>query len=106
MGEQRVEVTRQTRMKQLAADADARWDAKPRMMDAPGGSTGQRLPPLKTENQQGRSQNLESETQQTTQARTEERKEGKEDPWAEAKARGPAEAWKPTSWNPTPTSKR
>src|SRR5690242_926205 len=47
--EQEADVIRQERMKMLAAEADARWEAKPRLdspADAPGQPMGQRQPAL------------------------------------------------------------
>lgn len=55
LGEQRAEVARQARMRQLAAEADARWEAKPKVMEAPaaaGSSSavfGVREPAFETE---------------------------------------------------------
>ncbi|KAK4143665.1 NADH-ubiquinone oxidoreductase assembly factor N7BML [Dichotomopilus funicola] len=40
LDEQRAEVVRQARMKVLAAEADARWEAKPRVMEDVGGRRG------------------------------------------------------------------
>ncbi|KAL2017029.1 hypothetical protein VTK56DRAFT_2673 [Thermocarpiscus australiensis] len=38
LAEQAADVARQERIKVLAAQADARWEAKPRLTDAPGGA--------------------------------------------------------------------
>src|SRR5688572_2075016 len=46
LDEQQNEVVRQARMKHLASAADARWEAKPRLTDAPGAATGQRAPAI------------------------------------------------------------
>lgn len=82
--EQQGDVVRQARMKQLAAAADARWEAKPRMMDAPG---EQRLPVL------------ESATIRPDQSAVKE----KPDPWAQHRAaQGASEKWQPESWTPSP----
>ncbi|KAK4151505.1 hypothetical protein C8A00DRAFT_17076 [Chaetomidium leptoderma] len=46
LDEQRAEVARQERIKVLAAQADARWEAKPRVMEDLSSSSPSRHPPL------------------------------------------------------------
>lgn len=82
LDEQKGDVVRQEQMKYLAAEADARWEAKPRVMEAPRTE----LQPKKLPEQQ--------------QAPKEE------DPWAKAKAKGPGENWQPEAWDPTKASKK
>lgn len=103
LDEQQREVVRQQRIKSLAEAADARWEAKPRVMDAPAAPTGQPLPSLDTggvreEVAQG---DRHAATQREGQAVKEE-----QDPWAKAKAQAPGEKWQPTAWSPTPSRKR
>lgn len=107
--EQSSEVVRQERMKLLAAQADARWEAKPRVMDAPGQATGQPLPALNTAQRQPIAPELESvnatttestesiPTQSTPNTSAAKKKYG-HDPWEQAK--GPGEAWQPQAWVP------
>lgn len=102
--EQSGDVVRQERMKYLAAEADARWEAKPRVMEDVE-------PSLR----------LEQEQEQTTQdatvdAASEEPRQSTErvkaddaevnDPWAKAKSKGPSENWQPTAWTPSAPKKR
>ncbi|KAF6827354.1 NADH-ubiquinone oxidoreductase assembly factor N7BML [Colletotrichum plurivorum] len=105
--EQAREVRRQERMKMLAAQADARWEAKPRVMDAPGGQTGQPLPALNTAQSQPVAPELErknepveetSSTPPPPTPNTTKKKYG-HDPWEKAKG-GPSESWQPEAWVP------
>ncbi|UPK90288.1 hypothetical protein LCI18_001223 [Fusarium solani-melongenae] len=104
--EQEGDVVRQVRMKKLAAEADARWEAKPRVMEAPEAAPA----PLLSSAQAGGSppqQDVGRERQPPAGAKeVEEEVEKSDDPWAKAKARGPGESWQPTAWNPTATRKR
>ncbi|ATY65934.1 NADH:ubiquinone subunit [Cordyceps militaris] len=106
--EQRGDVVRQARTKVLAADADARWAAKPRVMDAPP-PPPPTLPettttphaettPLRAESRRRRSSKRPEEM---TQARADDDAEddGK-DPWKKARTRGPSEDWQPQAWSP------
>lgn len=96
-------------MKVLAADADARWEAKPSFLDAPGKERGQPVPPLNTArtmqlpSQEERAAAPESATRNAAQRET---PPGKEDPWKRAKATAPGETWQPEAWSPTSTKKR
>ncbi|KAK0738529.1 hypothetical protein B0T18DRAFT_450482 [Schizothecium vesticola] len=117
--EQRADVVRQERMKVLAAEADARWAAKPRVMDAPrpkqeivGGTVGAEG----TEGAVGGRESGEVEVGVTggrgdaTEGRGEtwqrmkqraEREGGKpvDDPWKRSRG-GPSEEWQPEEWQP------
>jgi NADH dehydrogenase [ubiquinone] 1 alpha subcomplex assembly factor 2 len=60
LGEQQAEVARQERIRLLAAQADARWEAKPKVMEGGGPSSpegkamfGLREPPLQTDRRAG-----------------------------------------------------
>ncbi|UKZ59343.1 uncharacterized protein TrAtP1_000656 [Trichoderma atroviride] len=112
MDEQRAELVRQERMKLLAAEADARWEAKPRVMEAPREEEPARRLPLAEERAQ---QPVEGEDTKTTATRKEkpsqaakqdEDKADAKDPWARARAQGPGENWQPTAWNPTAAAKK
>ncbi|OLN81472.1 NADH-ubiquinone oxidoreductase assembly factor N7BML [Colletotrichum chlorophyti] len=112
--EQSREAFRQERMKVLAAQADARWEAKPRLTDAPGQETGQPLPALNTAQSQPIAPELESTNVKTTEAAqkqqpgtepvTATKKKYGQDPWA--KAKGPSEGWQPAAWVPPPAGKK
>jgi NADH dehydrogenase [ubiquinone] 1 alpha subcomplex assembly factor 2 len=88
LDEQQGDLVRQARMKRLAAEADARWEAKPRVMEGPAvrRKLQQPAPALETEQQQ---------------------KPPAEDPWAKAKAKasGPGETWQPAAWDPSAPKK-
>lgn len=116
--EQHIELRRQQQMKQLAAQADARWEAKPKMMDVPPGeSTGQPVPAL--EGRLARAGGKEAgqaevtrtdaiasgEDQVPTQEKPEQKEIEKEDPWKKSSRGGPSEDWQPQAWSP-PASKR
>ncbi|QPH01826.1 hypothetical protein C2857_006029 [Epichloe festucae Fl1] len=111
--EQSGDVVRQQRMKHLAAEADARWAAKPRVMEdaVTTSALGARgpLPPTNVE-----ATMLESEPDpgagagagaRDTEKKQQQRKRKKSaelnDAWAKAKAQGPGENWQPTAWNPS-----
>ncbi|KAI9166826.1 NADH-ubiquinone oxidoreductase assembly factor [Paramyrothecium foliicola] len=106
--EQRGDVVRRARMKVLAAEADARWEAKPRVMEDPMATTANRpelqqpAPPLNTT---GGERDVRSDGQTAAQERNKSAQEA-EDPWAKAKARGPGESWQPNAWDPTAPKKR
>jgi len=51
--EQSHDIIRQENLKVLAAEADARWAAKPSFLDSPGQARGQRLPALKVKDPGG-----------------------------------------------------
>ncbi|KAF9877352.1 hypothetical protein CkaCkLH20_05052 [Colletotrichum karsti] len=114
--EQSTEVVRQQRMKMLAAQADARWEAKPRVMDAPGQPMGQPLPALNTAQTQPIAPELETTNAETTAEATatpspeptlkpsSTKKKYGHDPWEQAK--GPGESWQPQAWVPPPAAKK
>lgn len=94
-------------MKHLAAQADARWEAKPRVMEDPAETAKRRaLPPRGEEtdpdvNEEGEDGKLRKPKDKAAVEAAE-----KNDPWAKAKAQGPSENWQPTAWSPTATKKR
>lgn len=111
--EQTRDVVRQERMKVLSAEADARWEAKPRVTDAPGKETGQPKPALNTARTQP---NAPEETDVNQERAVRDRAGAQEpdavarktkagqDPWQ--KARGPSEGWQPEAWTPPAGKKR
>lgn len=102
--EQQNEVIRQARMKHLASAADARWEAKPRLTDAPGAATGQRAPTLgSAEHTKEASKGPVAEKGVNVEGAQE--KADAADPWAKAKAQSPGEKWQPTAWDPTGSKK-
>lgn len=100
IAEQRSDVGRRARMRTLAAEADARWEAKPRVMEDPSPPRqaigGGAAPP-------GSSASASAPAAQKQKQR--EDKDKDKDPWAAAKATGPGETWQPETWTP-PAPKR
>lgn len=109
--EQVQEVTRQERMKILAAQADARWEAKARVMEAPA-QHAQPIPAPDTSKTHadapaatGANGSQEGSIQQpTTEPSDAVKKEFGHDPWAKPRG-GPSEEWQPEAWTP-PSGKR
>lgn len=111
--EQAAEMARQEQMKVRAAEADARWAAKPSMMDRPPEQKGQLDPPLNTGEAQPQEQaatdqrptpdGSERETAVETSAPPGGR-EMKKDPWK--RPTGPSETWQPDAWTPTSAKRR
>ncbi|KAI0802271.1 hypothetical protein GGR55DRAFT_458754 [Xylaria sp. FL0064] len=134
MAEQVAELQRQARMKLLAAEADARWAAKPSLLDMPPTKTA---PPTTstttttatTSQSPGTSESVSESGEQAQRA---SRKDGTEtkggvqgaahtetetklsqakadtDPWKRAQRGAPGETWQPQAWTPTsaPARKR
>lgn len=113
--EQSGDVVRQQRMKHLAAEADARWAAKPRVMEdtvtksALGGGPLP-VPPanveatmLESESEPGAGAGAGAGARHTEKQQQRKSKKSAEvnDAWAKAKAQGPGENWQPTAWNPS-----
>lgn len=91
-------------MKHLASAADARWEAKPKLTDAPGAATGQRAAAIgSAEHSQAAS--TESVANPATNAQTPPQDAKKADPWARARQEGPGEKWQPAAWTPSPSKK-
>ena len=101
--EQAGDLVRQERMKYLAAEADARWEAKPRVMEdvAP---TLRLEPEQTTRDATVDAASQEESSQKTERKRDNDAKEGN-DPWARAKSKGPSENWQPAAWTPTAAKK-
>jgi NADH dehydrogenase [ubiquinone] 1 alpha subcomplex assembly factor 2 len=100
--EQQGDVARQARMKTLAAEADARWEAKPRVMEAPQAAPA---PLLQSANAGSLGQESKDVQADTGAKKIKDKVERKEDPWAKAKAKAPGETWQPSAWTP-PAAKR
>ena len=110
--EQQGDVVRRARMLQLAAEADKRWEAKPRVMEAPQTANTANVAPAvsdvdgATGGQEGSRQlggvgGLKNKGN----GAGEQVREKTNDPWAKARAQGPGEKWQPTTWNGRTPSK-
>ncbi|KAK8019149.1 hypothetical protein PG990_004287 [Apiospora arundinis] len=117
--EQQENVLRRQRMKVLAAEADARWAAKPSFLDQPAGqpapnaaaatqaqdaltsSSANAADPTTTQGEEGKEPTKGGE--EKTKKKT---LEEKEDPWKKATASGPSEEWQPAAWSPNNARKR
>jgi NADH dehydrogenase [ubiquinone] 1 alpha subcomplex assembly factor 2 len=124
IGEQQSDVVRRARMKILAAEADARWEAKPRVMEDPianrpvleqpatANTTTTTPPPSFVdagEAQHGSGTEGAADGGEAKPQPKNTNKDGTKqaaDPWAKARASGPGESWQPTAWNPTDPKKR
>ncbi|PFH56019.1 hypothetical protein XA68_17193 [Ophiocordyceps unilateralis] len=87
VSEQRDDVLRQHRIKHLAAQADARWEAKPRLLDddaaaAAAAAARRALPSKPTPS-----------------------KQGADDARVGLNTRAPGEAWQPAAWSPPARNK-
>jgi NADH dehydrogenase [ubiquinone] 1 alpha subcomplex assembly factor 2 len=130
--EQRTDVLRQDRMKVLAAEADARWAAKPGYLDGP--EMAQPAPPLRsprredvtkpagtlaedvreTMNSGNRPDEEPGNSKKETWGVSQEEEKDKmrkgeapeTDPWKQADAGIPGQNWQPQGWNPSAPSKR
>ncbi|KAI0166498.1 hypothetical protein GGR57DRAFT_496761 [Xylariaceae sp. FL1272] len=102
MQEQSAERARQERIKVLAAEADARWEAKPSLLDMPEKRTTQKtLPDQAIEDiKQEAPRDEKTQNAATTETQT------AYDPWRRAARGGPSESWQPESWSPTSTKPR
>lgn len=122
--EQHAEVRRQQQMKVLAAEADARWAAKPSLLDAGSGAPGQPglgsqpAPALggggsmfggdegrregEVPREETRRDAVASGSEQRAKA---EQDADKKDPWRQSRRGGPSEDWQPQAWTP-PAPKR
>ncbi|KAF7542185.1 hypothetical protein G7Z17_g11809 [Cylindrodendrum hubeiense] len=103
LDEQEDDVVRQERIKVLAAQADARWEAKARVMEAPE-ETARRLAPVDAAAPPQHVGPQLAPARRRKLVRDEVAKG--DDPWAKAKkAQGPSENWQPAAWSPTPAKK-
>ncbi|KAI0535124.1 hypothetical protein GGR58DRAFT_480233 [Xylaria digitata] len=110
MAEQVSELQRQARIKVLAAEADARWDAKPSLLDIPAKThqtQDQRIPGDgvglqggETRGEMGEESHAPTSQQASPQTKTDD------DPWKQAQRGAPGETWQPQAWTPAPAKKR
>lgn len=101
--EQTLEAARQDRIRVLAAQADARWEAKERVVADPRGreelpNKGPAVPSVEGVKDTG-SPEISTATGAAGHGETVGEKVKKEDPWAKA---GQSEGWQPEAWSPTP----
>lgn len=127
IAEQQAEVSRQERMKMLAAQADARWASKPSVLDAPDKQQPAQMLQSRDPNTGIRQANAEPEIRRdepaplveddhiqdaaqtnapTLKTRKPMRTEPKESPWKQASKGNPGDEWQPASWAPTPAKRR
>lgn len=130
VAEQRSDVFRQQRIKMLAQEADARWAAKPSVLDAP--DKQQPVQPLESRDPNAgiRQMNADQEVRgkaepqrtveeedvaskaaQTNEApalktRRRMRTEPKDSPWNQAAKGNPGDEWQPQSWTPGSAKRR
>lgn len=100
MDEQTLEAARQDRVRLLAAQADARWDAKERVVADPRGreempTLGPSVPSVEGVADTG----APEVSTKTGAAGAGEKVKAKEDPWANARR---SEGWQPEAWAPAP----
>lgn len=108
--EQSVEAMRQERIKVLAAEADARWKAKPSLLDMPAGAPKKDLEQPRTE-ELGREKaeiprQKQAQGEGFTRAKTDSAQLKVEDPWKKAQRGVPGETWQPEAWSPAASKKR
>lgn len=106
--EQKREEFRQEQMKLLSAQADARWEAKPRLTDAPGQQTAQPLPAIDTAQTRPTAPDQEASNANAKtvhrpplhedESVNEVKKQYGKDPWTAAE--GSSKGWQPKAWVP------
>ncbi|KAF1957187.1 hypothetical protein CC80DRAFT_411775 [Byssothecium circinans] len=123
IADQQADIYRQDRMKVLAAEADARWAAKPSALDAPDKQQPVHMLESRdpdagikqSSDKEVRASTSEEqdviEEQQTGDAPTVKtrkymRTEPKDSPWKQAAKGNPGDEWQPTSWSPGPARRR
>ncbi|KAI1075372.1 hypothetical protein F5B20DRAFT_386330 [Whalleya microplaca] len=130
LADQRADLVRQERTRLLAAEADARWAAKPSLLDMPtpeatptpipeargrgrrGVGKGDESRAVEAEQETERSKQQQQQQQQQSlkprprggEEKPESKREPDNDPWK--RASGPSETWQPQAWTPTPARKR
>lgn len=132
IAEQRQDQLRQERMKLLAAQADARWAAKPSALDAPdkqqpahmlrsrdpdSASSHSPLQPQSTDSPgmsvadsqqmpQDPPEPATSNDAPTLTTRKRMKKEPKDSPWKTLAQGNPGQDWQPQGWSPPPAKRR
>jgi hypothetical protein len=108
-------------VKQLAAEADERWNSTPRYMDGP--ERQQALPATAINENEGSSKeqsdvgdgsgvsSLDTEQQEVSQkggeeVKPKERRQREENPWQRPQTGAPSENWQPGSWTPGVVQRR
>ncbi|KAI8627349.1 hypothetical protein F5Y19DRAFT_486945 [Xylariaceae sp. FL1651] len=104
MQEQSSEMMRQERMKALAAEADARWEAKPSLLDMPAQDGVKNVDPALAQENKQVQQESEEKGAQAGQTHTQTKID--DDPWKRARGGGPSETWQPAAWSPTSARKQ
>jgi len=123
--EQQYDVSRQAQMKQLAAQADARWASVPSFLDSP--DKQQPAPAIGVKDPGGYVQQTEPEKNEGVRSAVGDHEEvegsvkgqpidegrfkGKtkdkqENPWNKAQRGGPGEGWQPDTWSPGVATRR
>ncbi|KAI0548097.1 hypothetical protein F4679DRAFT_585855 [Xylaria curta] len=114
MTEQMAEIQRQARIKVLAAEADARWEAKESLLDRPAEKKSAAAGEIGETREVGGEEEAKKEEVRREEGVKKEEEEDKQqkqksdpdDPWKQAAQRGaPGETWQPEAWTPTPTKK-
>jgi NADH dehydrogenase [ubiquinone] 1 alpha subcomplex assembly factor 2 len=128
VADQHAEVRRQAQIKMLAAQADARWAAKPSALDAPDKQQPVQVLQSKDPNagvsqmnadeennnaavhpreeEKGREETAQTEDAPTLKTRKRMRTEPKDSPWKQATKGNPGDEWQPASWSPGPAKRR
>ena len=125
IADQQAEVARRERIKLLAAQADARWAAKPSALDAPDIwqpeqqkqpahmlPSGESQPPIDREARvrsgegQDVAEPVKTKIETDAMPNRRVRKEPKDSPWKKAAKENPGEGWQPASWSPPPAKRR
>ncbi|WPG98975.1 Hypothetical protein R9X50_00177700 [Acrodontium crateriforme] len=113
--EQQYDLSRQAMMKQLAAEADERWNSIPSFLDSPNTQRSQPAIGMKDHGakvserslQQSSTitNNIQNEGQQIGDLQNEatkipNRREREENPWQKQATGAPSQNWQPESWSP------
>ncbi|PVH99543.1 hypothetical protein DM02DRAFT_614961 [Periconia macrospinosa] len=120
IADQKAEVYRQERMKVLAAQADARWAAKPSALDAPDKQQPVQMLQSQDPSSGIRQMNVDQEAidnhaaeekdtaadagAPTLKTRKRMRTEPKDSPWKQA-PKNPGDEWQPAQWSPGPAKR-
>ncbi|KAI5925008.1 hypothetical protein F4810DRAFT_662520 [Camillea tinctor] len=106
LSEQAADAARQERMRVLAAEADARWAAKPSLLEMPGGAArGEGVGDNRLEGR-GRGREVEGQERERGRGKGTEKEKEKEDPWKRHQRGGPSETWQPAAWTPSAGARR
>ncbi|KAK3692845.1 hypothetical protein B0T22DRAFT_532246 [Podospora appendiculata] len=105
--EQRADVLRQERIKILAAQADARWAAKPGLMDKPKKAdqkADQSAAPSADKTSQAAQDQEQGQKQQQKHRQQQPPPAPAPDPWKQAQSGSSGGDWQPKAWTPTPAA--